>query len=29
MNDIAIPSVRHELWTGGMIALGIVLALLI
>lgn len=29
MTDITIPSLRSELWTGGMVALGIVLALLI
>lgn len=29
MTDITIPSVRSELWTAGMVALGIVLALLI
>ncbi len=29
MNDIAIPSARSEFWTAGMVALGIVLALLI
>lgn len=29
MTDITIPNVRSELWTGCMVALGIVLALLI